>query len=341
MSPLGGNSQARIGTVILVTAVTLLIWIFAAGETRERAVIWARVQFEAASGITTIVSPRTTQQIALTLSGSTRSIQEVRRALEEPLVLATGTKGIPGDKGTHLVEIVDALRDQEVFYKTEVSVITSEPMALEVQIDSLIEKTIPVTPVIQGATLGGEAVAEPPDVTVTMPSSLVAVVPDISVIAEPSEKMISRLEPGRRHVIQSPLRLPEELRAYEDEISISPRSVQLAFPLILRTRTLPLAQPVPIQIAAPAQDLAEYTVEITDQFLADVVIEGAAEDVKKFEEDLTPVVAFIHLTSDDLARGITEAEVTLWELPEGLRVVSVAGSGSQPIVSLKITRNDG
>ena len=176
MSALGGNSQAKAGTVILVTAVTLLIWIFAAGETRERAVIWARVQFEPASGISTVVAPKTTQQLALTLSGSARSIQDVRVALEEPLLLPTGTKGIPGDKGTHLVDVVTALRDQEIFYKGEVSVIASEPEAIELQIDSLTEKIIQVIPVIQGATLGGEAVAEPPNVTVTMPSRLVALI---------------------------------------------------------------------------------------------------------------------------------------------------------------------
>ena len=31
------------------------------------------------------------------------------------------------------------------------------------------------------------------------------------------------------------------------------------------------------------------------------------------------MVAFVHLTSDDLARMVGEALVTLWELPEGLR----------------------
>ena len=102
-----------------------------------------------------------------------------------------------------------------------------------------------------------------------------------------------------------------------------------------------LEQPVPIQVAAPPQDLAEHTIEIPDQFLGDVVIEGAAEDIKKFEDDPTPVVAFIHLTSDELASGIEEAEVTLWQLPEGLQVVSVAGGTAQPIVSIRITRKDG
>lgn len=342
MNPIGGNSKARAGTVILVTAVTLLIWIFAAGETRERAVIWARVQFEPASTFSTIVSPRTTRQIELTLGGSTRSIQKVRRALDEPIVLTSGTTGIPGDKGTHVIELIDALQGQSVFYDAEVSVISSDPPSLELEIDSLIEKTIPVIPVFTGATLGGEAIADPPNVVVTMPSRIVGLFPDTSVIAEPSAQAIAELEPGRRQVIQAPIRLPEELRPYEQELTIEPRSVQLAFTLILRTRSVTVPA-VPVQIAAPPQDLADYTVVIADseQFLADVVIEGAAEIVRKFEEEKPPVVAFIHLSSDDLSRGVTEAPVTLWELPEGLRVTSVAGETPRPFITLKITRQEG
>jgi hypothetical protein len=52
-------------------------------------------------------------------------------------------------------------------------------------------------------------------------------------------------------------------------------------------------------------------------------------------------VAFIHLSSDDLSRGVTEAPVTLWELPEGLRVTSVAGETPRPFITLKITREEG
>lgn len=339
MNAVAGGSRAKAGTLVLVTAVTLLIWIFAAGETRERAVIWARVQFEPASSFSTIVTPRTTRQVALTLSGSARSIQQVRRALDEPIVLTSGTTGIPGEKGTHVVALVEALREQQVFHDAEVSVVSSEPSSLDLEIDTLIERTIPVIPVLSGATLGGEAVASPPNVVVTMPSRIVGLLPELSMIAEPAASAIAELEPGRRQVIQAPIRIPEELRAYEQEISVEPRSVQLAFTLILRTRSITVPA-VPIQIAAPPQDLADYEVVIadSDQFLADVIIEGAAEIVNRFETEKPPVVAFVHLTSDDLSRGVTEAPVTLWQLPEGLRVTSVAGETPRPFVSLTITR---
>lgn len=342
MSALSPSSRGRVGTIILVTAVTLLIWIWAAGETRERALLWARVQFEPASAFSTIVSPRSAREVALTVAGSSRSIQQLRQALYEPLILTSGTSGIPGDKGTHIVELAEALRNSEVFSSTDVSVISTEPSSLELEIDSLTEKTAPVIPILSGATLGGEAVADPPTVTLTLPSRIVGLVPEVTVNAEPSPQAIAELEPGRRQVIQAPVRLPAELKPYEQEISIEPRSVQLAFTLILRTRSVTVPS-VPIQIAAPPQDLADFVVDIADanEFLADVVIEGPAELMKKYEEEKPPVVAFIHLTSDDLARSITEAPVTLWEIPEGLRVTSVAGSNPQPIVALKITRRNG
>ena len=75
MSAVGGNKGMGVGSFLLVTAVTLLIWIYAAGETQERAVIQAQLKFAPASSFTTIVSPQTTVPVALTLGGSARSIQ--------------------------------------------------------------------------------------------------------------------------------------------------------------------------------------------------------------------------------------------------------------------------
>lgn len=341
MSAVGGNKGMGVGSFLLVTAVTLLIWIYAAGETQERAVIQAQLKFAPASSFTTIVSPQTTVPVALTLGGSARSIQKIRGALSTPLILDTGTDGIPSDKGLHSVELAAALRDQSVFDDADVSVLGVEPGTISLEIDSVTEKIVPVIPKVPGATLGGEVIVEPSKVTITIPSRLLALIPEASLIAAPSPEMIAEREPGRRQEMLAPIRLPEELSEYEDEITITPSSVQLAFTLTLLTRSLTLPQAVPVQIAGTSQDLDNYDVEIEtdDQFLLEVVIEGAAETVKQFEEaDPKPaVVAFIHLTSRDFAQGVTEAPVTLWKLPDGLRVTSVAGETGQPVVSLKIT----
>lgn len=342
MSPVSPRSKGQVGTIIMVTAISLLIWIWAAGETRERETLYANLRFTTASDFSTIVSPTVDQPVALEISGSARSIQMARQTLQEPLEIAAGTNGVTGEAGTHVINLVNALQNLPELDQGDITVLSTEPSSLKLQIDSLTQISVGVEPVLSGATLGGEAVANPPTVTLTLPSRLVAIVPDAAVIAEPASSAIADLEPGRRQVILAPVRLSSELRPYSGEISIEPSSVQLAFTVILKTRSITVPS-VPVQVAAPAQDLADYTVSIddADQFLADVVIEGSAESVKKFEDETPPVVAFVHLTSDDLARAITEAPVTLWQLPEGLRVTSVAGEAPRPFISLSITKNEG
>lgn len=342
MSPMSPRAKGRLGTIIVVTAISLLIWIWAAGETRERATLHARLQFTPASNFSTIVSPRTDQQVALKVSGSARSIQRIRQVLQQPVEIVTGSNGVPGEAGTHSISLVNAIQNLPFLSQGNITVLSTEPSTLEVEIDSLMQLSVAVVPIVSGATLGGEAVASPPTVTLTLPSRIIALVPDATVIAEPASSAVAELEPGRRQVILAPVRLSPALRPYANEISIEPTSVQLAFTVILRTRSITVPS-VPVQVAAPAQDLAEYevTIEDADQFLADVVITGAADIVKKFEDENPPVVAFVHLTSDDIERGVTEAPVSLWQLPEGLKVTLVAGEAPRPFISLKITKRDG
>ena len=54
------------------------------------------------------------------------------------------------------------------------------------------------------------------------------------------------------------------------------------------------------------------------------------------------VIAFVHLTSDDLLTGAKEKPVTLWSLPEGVRVTSVGGDAtSRPPRAAGDRRADG
>ena len=49
------------------------------------------------------------------------------------------------------------------------------------------------------------------------------------------------------------------------------------------------------------------------------------------------MIAFVHLTSDDLLKRIEEKPVTLWSLPAGVTVTSVGGDAtSSPRITLRI-----
>ena len=341
MSPLTQRTRAQYGTYLVVTVITLLIWIWAAGETRNEDTVYARVKVLASSDFETIVSPTEDQQVAIEVKGSARSIQRLRQVLSQPLELTTGSNGIPREAGKHVISLVESIQSQPLIQQGDIKILSTDPSSLDIEIDSMTQISVPVEPVLTGVTLGGEAVSNPESVTLTLPSRVVAQIPSARVIAEPSPSTLSGLEAGRNQRILVPLRLPSALRPYAQNITIEPSSVQLAFTLILRTRSSTVST-VPVQVAAPPQDLSDYevTIDPASQFLADVIVEGPVDIVRKFEENKPPVVAFVHLTSDDLSRMVEEAPVTLWELPEGLRVSSVGGDPSQPFIKLKITRRE-
>tara|TARA_B100001059_G_scaffold213211_1_gene228892 strand:- start:272 stop:1300 length:1029 start_codon:yes stop_codon:yes gene_type:complete len=338
MSPMSQQTRSRSLTFVVVTAITLLIWIWAAGETRDSATLYARVGFTTASNFNVIVGPTEDQQVAISVQGSARSIQRLRTALEEPVRLMTGSNGIPQEAGQHQVSLSEALQGLESFVTGDISVVSTEPAKMEVEIDSMTQLAVPVEALMGDATLGGEAIPNPSTATLTLPSRIVALVPDAKVLAEPTKSSLAGLDPGRRHVIIVPLRLPRALRPFEDEIRIEPKSVDLAFNLILRTSTLTL-EDVPVQIAFAITDHEDYviTVDENDRVLADVVIEGSTEAINAFEEEMPAVSAFVVIDDEDLSEGTIEVPISLWQLPEGLRVVSVESETEPPAIRISIT----
>ena len=338
MSPLSQQTRSRSLTFIVVTAITLLIWIWAAGETRDSATLYARVGFTTPSNFNVIVGPTEDQQLAISVQGSARSIQRLRTALEEPVRLMTGSNGIPQDAGRHMVSLSEALQGLDSFVSGDISVVKTEPAEIEVEIDSMTQLAVPVEALMGDATLGGEAIANPSTATLTLPSRIVALAPDAKVLAEPTKASLQGLEPGIRHVIIVPLRLPRALRPFEDEIRIEPKSVDLAFNLILRTSTSTI-QDVPVQIAFAVEEHEDFiiSVEEADRFLSDVVIEGSTDAIARFEEEMPGVIAFVVIEDENLEAGTMEVPVTLWRLPQGLRVVSAGSDSPAPNIRISIT----
>ena len=103
------------------------------------------------------------------------------------------------------------------------------------------------------------------------------------------------------------------------------------------------AAPVPVQIAGPAADLDGWMVEVNpaSAFLRNVVLRGPADEIQRLRdrEGGLGVIAFVHLTSDDLLQMIEEKPVTLWSLPAGVTVTSVDGDAtSSPRIPVSILK---
>src|SRR6185503_14008681 len=130
---------ARIRTILLVTIVTLLIWVWAEGESLTTQTLNPRISFVGPTPTGSpgdeapelIVRPTTEAwrgTVRIRLEGSTIAIKAAEDALAQPVKLRPGQPGVPSDAGeTKIVDLTDALRSYPALTQTGVTVVDADP----------------------------------------------------------------------------------------------------------------------------------------------------------------------------------------------------------------------
>jgi len=120
--------QARdLWTYFVVTIVTILIWLWAAGETRqEKPINYARVQFVTPDPDHWTVAPDT-RPISVMVQGSRLSIEKVESALRQPLLIEV--RAAPGGQ---VIDLTRQLRNIPEITDTGARVRSVEPANVEV-----------------------------------------------------------------------------------------------------------------------------------------------------------------------------------------------------------------
>ena len=328
--------RGGLGSLLLVTGVTVLVWIWAAGETRERDTFDATVRFAPADANRMVVRPERVPQVRFEASGSKRALRAFEALLAKgPLDLAAGSHGIPAAAGSWPIDLVVAAANLPLVQETGVTVASSEPKSVELRIVPLEPRTLRLVPELPGIATQGDVVVDPPSVTALLPSDL-RLAADPTAIASVDPRLLDRLEPGQRISLDAMVRLPAALAAAAEIASFEPSSVRVTFTPKVVERTTTLSA-VPVQVAGIADDFAAHRVDCVPSVLNDVVVSGPAEAIARIEAGLR-VVAFVHLTTDELEAGATSKPVSLWLLPAGVVVQRVGETtGGQPQVELKIT----
>jgi len=332
--------RGRLGSVVTVTAVALLLWLWAAGRTTEIATITVQARFVSGDPARVAVRPGTPFTVDLRLRGSRRDLDEAASRLGGTVLeLRSGSPGIPAAPGDHVIDLATALGRGDELRRFAATVDSVNPASAAVEIVELVSVEAAVTPDLPGVRLAGAAAVEPERVTVRLPATLLRRLdgpPRIEAFLPPSQS--EALVAGRRQSIEVPLRLPESLEAEAGLVALEPDRARLLFTIADRSRTatLPL---VPVQVAGPPEDLDAFIVTLADgsEFLRDVAVRGRADLVRDLEEGRARALAFIHLSADDLAKKVSRKRVSLWMLPEGVTVTGVAGSeDTAPAIDLVI-----
>ncbi len=339
------DGRERIVNIVAVSLVTLLIWMWAAGETRETEPAFTDIRFVAPTADSMRILPGEISTLRLQVRGPRRAIDAVAEKLREPITVTAGTNGIPAEPGPHEIDLAllgEAIVSQ---WRLPVTVVGAEPESMTIEILPLTTREVRVVAVLpSGVRTTGRIEVVPETATIVLPDDLAAI-EDLQLEARVSDRDLAGRETGRRHQFEVPLQAPASLAGSRDSIRIQPRNAEVRLALDSNDAELTLSSPVPVQIAGPAADLDDWTVEVdpASAFLRDVVLRGPAETIQRLRDrdGDVGVIAFVHLTSDDLLKRIEEKPVTLWSLPPGVTVTSVGGDAtSSPRITLKIVERE-
>ncbi len=337
------NFQSKYWTYLIVSLVTVLLWVWAAAETREEKTATFRVRFASAGAGNWVIIPKEIP-LTVTLEGSRFALQEAQSLKQGSIVLTTGNE-LPSSVGNHTVNLTTALNKNEALRNTRVTVLAVDPPSKMIEIDALVAVTATVLPDLPHLYLDGEPEVDPAEVTVTLPSRLADLAPEeIAPRAYIAQSRLNRLEPGREYVLSTKLLLPEKL-ATEDSVTIEPPVANVTFTVrsFIEETILPTVR---VHIAGPPEDHEEYLVEIDNDVLKDVTISADAVLIEQIKAGDAVVVAMVHLSLRDKEQRVESKPVTYFvALPangaggeEGQIVdATVGGSTEPPLIHLAIT----
>lgn len=324
-----------IKTMLLVTLIAALIWIWAEGESFSSATVNPRVSFVKDSADLEI-SPDAEWRgtVRLRLEGSNVAIKQAEQLLGTALILKPGQPGVPltpGDRQTvNLVEVVKLLPSVR---QLGITVVDVDPPDVAVNVTKFVRREIAVRPELPlEIELLGEPTVTPQRVTVRMPEQLAAKLTetDLAVVTV-SQRDLQLTRDDATQTLKLPITLPALLQGVRG-VEAQQEVVSVAFRVRKNVDTVTLAS-VPVWVSIPPTETSSWDIEVKDMFLRDVVFTGPTDQIRRIRERTFVPIARVALTSDQLEAGITSKDADIDALPAG-----VTFSVASPAVGLNVKK---
>lgn len=338
--------RSEIGSWILITIVTGLIWIWASGETREEKTIITKATFNVLldDDKTWIIEPKF-HAFSMVVEGSRLSIQNVEALAKDGFYFQ-----IQPSMDNPPVDIEEAVRGNQDFQNTGATLVSVDKPSVSPKIDELIGLQVRVAPNLPGVqTVEARPGIDPPVVTIFLPRRLQRQFGDPRVEAFVDQEQSSLLAGGMMHQLDVKLRILPETVASNEYVQILPSSVRLSFTILSQTRELLLDRPVNIQLQGPWQDQKDFLVEFMTDSIRDVTIIAEADLIRRIESGEATVVAVIQLKSIEKeraanAQGVVAKPISFFQAMIGDEVfhqveARVGGSDEMPMIELKVTHH--
>ncbi len=314
-----------IWSIVLVTVIALVIWLWASDETRQPVERPATIQVVSADPQGLAVKPSKGFPITLKILGSVRALQEVQPQLRGNVTIQTGSSAVPNKVGEHLIDVAAALNASPIFNRTGATVIAADPPTVKIEINELQEVSVPVEVVVPGIKLQAAATVEPATATVRISGQASGRLTNLKLEAVVDPQVLAGLEQGKTQTIEGDWRIPQSFSSIADDIRIPPGRPKITLTPESQVSTTTVSR-VPVQIAGLPSDLANYvvTIEESDAYLRDVRLTGPVDQIRRIQnnDEGVKIVAIVHLTSNDFALRVTRKAVSTWVLPPGVTFIA-------------------
>ncbi len=323
----------------LVTAVTLLVWVWAEGESLRRESVTAPIQLTGRSDLVVKAEDAFGGSVLVELEGSNLAVSEASGfLLGSTLELKPGEGAVPAEPGTHTLTLRTVLREHPELRTRGVAITGVEPPRLTITLMRLVTRELPVRVDLPAGFADSQSVTvRPSTVRVTMPETVAQALPEgAAPFVRVPEAQLHEVLPGARPTITGlTVELPDELDGLE-HVRVEPARVEVTVAVRSQIDTYEIAT-VPVWVALPPTQTDRWTVELEDQFLSNVQVSGPRDLIARVKSGELAIKALVELDTQDLEARIEQKAVKFSMLPTGLTFPQPA-----PVVGLRITpRADG
>ena len=296
--------QKENGVMLLfVTVLTILIWLWAAGQTKHETSLTTTIRFRPPEGSMSTVSPEFAS-ITLTLAGPRSAVETAKAECANGLDLTIAET----DGSIVLSNMADHINAIEEIKLTGAEAIVAEPTSFKLEIQTMVTLEAAVEPVLQNMIVSGDVTVDPATVIIQVPKSVRDELPDaITVQAVVSDSALEQLLPGVVHTRDAVIRLPHSLDV--PDVTVTPSRVTLTFKIQTKTQLAVLPQ-VRVILAGPPEDYAAFTIALPRKSIADVTVEADNEIIEAIKSGDYTVFAVVRLSSRDMEQGITSKHIT-------------------------------
>lgn len=328
----------RILTIVVVSIVSLLIWLVAESRTRSVESFPGRIEFVVAAGDGSANFSVTPSGIPVTVNvaGPAAAIRKARELLRRESLSIE----VPAEHGPHEVADLTALVNKLPSIRAlGLDVESVDPDYQVLNIEERVPRLATVRPVLPAESRVEDLSVEPKSATIYVLSPDLKKLPEtpiVEAIVDPLD--LTSLDPGKDHTVNATLRLAGE-HTLSAAATIDPPSAQVRFRLLGALQQL-MVDRVRVVILTPPPNIGAFTVTVAEPLLSDVMVESIPETISMIQSGERLVFAVVYLTTDEMEKRITSKRVAALlavrgDAP-GRPVHIVGGEEAMPIIEFSI-----